>query len=264
MANRFQDINIIDIDQEHMLGRVHSFENCSALDGPGLRVTIFLQGCQFRCKYCHNRDSWDLNAGTLYSVAEVVEKVLPFASFLKSSNGGVTVSGGEALLQAEFLTLLFRQFKKLGIHTCLDTNGYVRNQLWGEKLDALMEVTDHVLLDIKQMNNAKHIDLVEVPNTYTLRFAKHLAEINKTTWIRYVLVPGYTDDGDSLRQLGEFLAPMKNVKKVDILPYHRIGKTKWAEMGLDYPLGNLEPPTRESIEWVVGMLKGYGLNVKSS
>ena len=265
MANGFQDINIIDIDQEHMLGRIHSVENCSALDGPGLRVTVFLQGCQFRCKYCHNRESWDMNAGSLYSVAEIVEKVLPYANFLTTSNGGVTASGGEALLQTEFLTLLFKQFKKLGIHTCLDTNGFVKEQLWGEKLNALMQVTDLVLLDLKQIDNDKHIELVEVSNSATLRFAKHLQSIQKPTWIRHVLVPGYTDDGASIRKLGAFLQDMDNVEKVEILPYHRMGKTKWAELGFDYPLGDLEPPTTESIAWIVSMLKEYGLlNVSSS
>ncbi|WP_370981418.1 pyruvate formate-lyase-activating protein [Agaribacterium sp. ZY112] len=263
MVKSFQDIDIIDIDQDHMLGRVHSFENCTAIDGPGLRVVVFLQGCQFRCKYCHNRDSWDLHSGDLYTVAEIVEKVLPFASFLRASNGGVTVSGGEALLQAEFLTLLFKQFKKLGIHTCLDTNGYVRDQLWGEKLDALMAVTDHVLLDIKQVDDQKHIDLVEVSNANTLRFAKHLCKINKPTWIRHVLIPGYTDDGESIHKLGEFLKPLNNVQRVEILPYHRMGKTKWEEMNLDYPLGDLEPPTTESLTWVLAILKEYGLNVSA-
>ncbi|WP_221628010.1 pyruvate formate-lyase-activating protein [Teredinibacter franksiae] len=260
--NRFQDINIIDIDQEHMLGRIHSFENSSALDGPGLRVVVFMQGCQFRCKYCHNRDSWDLHAGSLYSVAEVVEKVLPFRPFLNASNGGVTVSGGEAVLQAEFVTMLFKKLKKLGFHTCLDTNGYVSNHLYGEKLDELLKYTDLVLLDLKHIDRRKHEELVGVSNDKPRNFARYLSDIGHPAWIRHVLVPGYTDEEEDLRALAQFLAPMKNIQKVEILPYHRMGKDKWEEMGFEYPLGDLEPPPREQVSGIVEMFKQeYGLNV---
>lgn len=265
MANSFADLHIIDIDQAHMLGRVHSFEKCSALDGPGLRVVVFLQGCQFRCKYCHNRDSWDLHAGSLYSVQEVIEQILPFSAFLHSSKGGVTASGGEALLQWEFLTLLFSQLKKLGFNTCLDTNGYVKDQLWGPNLDALLGVTDLVMLDLKQMNRRRHEALVGVSNDRTRNFARYLADTQHPVWIRHVLVPGYTDDWDDLRELGRFLQPMTNVEKIEILPYHRMGRTKWEEMGLDYPLGDLEPPSREFINEAIAMFdREFGLTVVSS
>ncbi|WP_221892314.1 pyruvate formate-lyase-activating protein [Teredinibacter haidensis] len=262
--NRFQDINFVDIDQEHMLGRIHSFENSSALDGPGLRVVVFMQGCQFRCKYCHNRDSWDLRAGSLYSVAEVVERVLPFRPFLQASNGGVTVSGGEALLQPEFVTLLFKQLKKLGFHTCLDTNGYVSDHLYGEKLDELLSYTDLILLDLKHIDRLKHEALTGVGNDKPRNFARFLADIEHPIWIRHVLVPGYTDEENDLRSLAKFLSPMKNVKKIEILPYHRLGKPKWEEMGLEYPLAHVEPPSRESIKGIIEMFKqDYGLNVVS-
>ncbi|WP_051264010.1 pyruvate formate-lyase-activating protein [Teredinibacter turnerae] len=265
MPTAFSDINFIDIDQEHMLGRVHSFEKCSALDGPGLRVVVFLQGCQFRCLYCHNRDSWDLHAGSLYSVQEVIEQVLPFAGFLQSSNGGVTVSGGEALLQWEFLTLLFKQLKKLGFNTCLDTNGYVKDQLWGANLDELLRYTDLVLLDLKQMNRQRHEALVGVSNDRTRNFARYLADIGHPVWIRHVLVPGYTDDIEDLRSLAQFLQPMTNVEKIELLPYHRLGKPKWEEMGLTYPLGDLEPPSRDTIDEIIAMFKSdYGLELVSA
>lgn len=265
MPNSFNDLNIIDIDQEHMLGRIHSFEKCSALDGPGLRVVVFMQGCQFRCKYCHNRDSWDLHAGSLYSVQEVIEQVLPFSGFLQSSKGGVTVSGGEALLQPEFLTMLFQQLKKLGFHTCLDTNGYVNEHLWGETLDELLRVTDLVLLDIKHINRRKHEALVGVSNDRTRNFARYLADTNHPVWIRHVMVPGYTDEWEDLREMAQFLQAMSNIQKIEILPYHRMGKPKWEEMGLEYPLADVEPPSRDFISEVIAMFNAeFGLQVVSS
>ncbi|SMF23208.1 pyruvate formate lyase activating enzyme [Alteromonadaceae bacterium Bs31] len=262
MYNRFQDINIVDIDQEHMLGRIHSLEKSSALDGPGLRVVVFMQGCQFRCKYCHNRDSWDMNGGSLYSVAEIIEQILPFRSFLDASKGGVTVSGGEAMLQAEFVSLLFRQLKKLGFHTCLDTNGYVKEQFYGPKLDELLAHTDLVLLDIKHINRSKHERLVGVSNDRPRNFARYLADVNHPAWIRHVLVPGYTDEEEDLRALAKFLQPMSNVQKIELLPYHRMGKSKWEEMGFEYPLEDLEPPSAEQVKEIVKMFhEDYGLKV---
>lgn len=260
--NSHQDLEYTNIDQDHMLGRVHSFENSSALDGPGLRVVVFLQGCQFRCKYCHNRDSWDLRAGTLYTVAEVIAKVKPYAGFLKASGGGVTVSGGEAMLQPEFVTVLFKELKALGFNTCIDTNGYVSRHLYGPKLDTLLSYTDLVLLDIKHVNRRKHEELVGVSNDRPRNFARYLSDIDFPTWIRHVLVPGYTDDDEDLRDLAKFLLPMKNVERIELLPYHRLGKHKWEEMGLEYPLAGVEPPKREQILGIVDMYKrDYGLTV---
>ena len=255
MTSAFQDIEFVNIDQDHMLGRVHSFENSSALDGPGLRVVVFMQGCQFRCKYCHNRDSWDLHDGTFYTVAEVIEHVLPYRGFLQASGGGVTVSGGEALLQAEFVTLLFKQLKRLGINTCLDTNGYVSDYLYGEKLDELLSYTDLVLLDIKHINRRKHEILTGVGNDKPRNFARYLADIGHPAWIRHVLVPGYTDDLEDLRALGRFLKPMQNIQKIEILPYHRMGETKWQELGFDYPLQEVEPPSREQVSTIVNLFQ---------
>lgn len=260
--NSFQELEFIDLDQEHMLGRIHSFETSSALDGPGLRVVVFLQGCQFRCKYCHNRDSWDLHEGSLYTVAEVIERILPYRPFLNASNGGVTVSGGEALLQPEFVTLLFRQLKKLGFHTCLDTNGYVSHHLYGEKLDALLAVTDLILLDIKHINRSRHEQLTGVSNDKTRNFARYLADIHFPVWIRHVLVPGYTDDDQDLRDLARFLAPMENIQRIELLPYHRLGLHKWEEMGLEYPLQSVEPPERHTITGIINLFSAeFGLTV---
>jgi len=262
MDSASADIDLLDIDKDHMLGRIHSFEKSSALDGPGLRVVVFMQGCQFRCKYCHNRDSWDPREGSLYSVAEVIKQVLPFRGFIDASKGGVTVSGGEALLQSEFVTLLFKELKAIDLHTCLDTNGYVKDQLWGQGLDTLLRYTDLVLLDLKHMNRRKHEALTGVGNDKTRNLARYLADIGKPTWIRHVLVPGYTDDEEDLRELATFIAPMQNVKRFELLPYHRMGKPKWEQMGFEYPLENVEPPTVEQIQLVVEMFKrDYGLKV---
>ena len=161
MATPFSGINIIDLDQEHMLGRVHSMVAGSVVDGPGIRHTIFLQGCQFKCLYCHNRDTWDLHTGQLFKVSELVDEVLSYAAFMDKSRGGVTVTGGEPMLQAQFVGLLFKQLHKMGINTCLDTNGYASKHIYGEVLDSLLENTDLVMLDIKQMDNEKHKLLVD-------------------------------------------------------------------------------------------------------
>ncbi len=257
-----EDISIVDIDQDHMLGRIHSLEKSSALDGPGLRVVVFMQGCQFRCKYCHNRDSWDMKAGKLYTVAEIIKQVMPFRAFLKASKGGVTVSGGEAMLQAEFVALLFRELKQLGFHTCLDTNGYVKEKFYGPKLDELLSHTDLVLLDLKQMNRPKHEQLTGVSNDRPRNFARYLADVEHPVWIRHVLVPGYSDDEQDLRALATFLKPMSNVQKIELLPYHRMGKSKWEEMGLEYPLEGVEPPSAEQVKHIATMFEqDYGLKV---
>ena len=258
----FSDIDIIDLDQAHMLGRVHSLESSSAVDGPGLRFVIFLQGCQFQCKYCHNRDSWEINGGKLYAVSELVEQVLPYAPFLDASGGGVTVSGGEAVLQPEFLAMLFRKLKALGLHTCLDTNGNVAAQVYGELLDLLLQNIDLVLLDIKHMDLQKHQALVGASNENTLRFARYLAEREHPTWIRHVVVPGYTDNPRDIRALAEFIAPMKQVQRVELLPYHKMGASKWLELGVSYPLAGVEPPSEQQMLDIEGIFsEEFGIQV---
>lgn len=173
-------------------GRIHSVESFGTVDGPGIRFIAFMQGCLMRCKYCHNRDTWDLDGGKEVTVAELMEQIVSYRPFLEASCGGVTASGGEAVLQAEFVAELFKACKAEGIHTCLDTNGFVRK--YTEVIDQLLDNTDLVLLDIKQMDDAKHIDLTKVSNQRTLQFAEYLAKRGQKTWIRYVVVGGYTDD----------------------------------------------------------------------
>lgn len=262
MPTPFSEINLIDIDQDHMLGHVHSLIAGSVVDGPGIRYVIFLQGCQFRCQYCHNRDTWNMREGTLYSVAELMDETLKYTRFFDRSRGGVTVTGGEALLQAPFVDLLFQQLQKMGIHTCLDTNGYASPQLYRGVLDSLLDNTNLVLLDLKQMDPKKHLALTEVSNERTLTFAKHLAKREQITRIRYVLIPELTDDFDDIRRMADFIAPMKNIERVELLPYHAMGEHKWQDLGFDYPLKNILPPTSMRMESIKSILEAeYGFKV---
>ncbi len=239
------------------IGRIHSFESCGTVDGPGIRFIVFLQGCLFRCKYCHNRDTWDLHDGRDATVEEIMKELRSYRHFINASGGGVTASGGEAMLQPEFVRDLFRAAKAEGIHTCLDTNGHIRK--FTDVIDEALEVTDLVMLDIKQMDDEIHQDLVGVSNKRTLDFARYLHKIGKTTWIRYVVVPGYTDDDASAHKLGEFLKDMDNVEKIEMLPYHKLGEHKWEAMGYDYPLPGVEPPSKDTMERVKSILESYGL-----
>ena len=240
-------------------GRVHSIETCGTVDGPGIRFIIFLQGCQMRCKYCHNRDSWDTKQGKLMSVDELMADLVQYRNFMEASGGGVTVSGGEAMLQPEFVKAIFTACKQEGIHTCLDTNGFVRRI--DDTVKEVLDVTDLVLLDIKQMDNEKHIDLTQVSNRYTLEFAKYLAERNQPVYLRYVVVPGYTDCEEDAHLLGKFIKPMKNVEKIEMLPYHELGTHKWTAMGEIYPLQGVHPPSHETMETIKNILLQYHNNV---
>lgn len=228
-----------------MDGKIHSIETFGTVDGPGIRFVIFMQGCSLKCKYCHNRDTWNVKAGTPTSVSELVKEILKYKSYIDSSNGGVTVSGGEPLLQAEFITELFKELKKLGIHTALDTSGALPIS---DQIKDLLKYTDLVLLDIKHINPEKCINLTGFTNKNTLEFAKYLNNINIPVWIRQVLVPGYTDDKFDLLNLKKFIKSLSNVEKIELLPYHNLGKFKWDEIGDTYELSDVTPPTSEEIE----------------
>ena len=227
-----------------MKAKIHSFESFGTVDGPGIRFVIFMQGCPLKCKYCHNRDTWDTNAGNLYSIDEIMQKVMRLKPYIETSNGGVTVSGGEPLLQVEFVTELFKKLKSMNIHTALDTSGSLPVT---EKIQELLKYTDLVLLDIKHIDNEKCIKLTGSPNTNTLNFAKYLSEHNIPMWIRQVLVPEFTDDKNDLKKLKNFIDTLQSVEKIEILPYHDLGKFKWKELGLKYELENIKPPTQEQI-----------------
>lgn len=227
-----------------MEGRIHSFESLGAVDGPGVRFVIFMQGCTLRCKYCQNRDTWDIHGGTAYSVNELVEKILRYKNYIMP-NGGVTISGGEPLLQAKFLIDLFTKLKKYNIHTCIDTSGSVDLT---DDIKKLIDLTDLFLLDIKCINDEKAKELTGVSNKKELDFARYLSNINKTLWIRQVLVPGITDDEQDLLELKDFISTLITVEKVEILPYHDLGKFKWEKLGCNYELEGYRTANNEDVK----------------
>ncbi|UJF18713.1 pyruvate formate lyase 1-activating protein [Vibrio sp. SS-MA-C1-2] len=240
-------------------GRIHSFESCGTVDGPGIRFIVFLQGCLMRCQYCHNRDTWDLHDGKEVTVEEIMKEVVSYRHFMTASGGGITASGGEAMLQPEFVRDLFKAAHDEGIHTCLDTNGYIRKH--SDVIDEVLDYADLVMLDLKQMNNEVHENLVGVPNKRVLQFAEYLQKRGQKTWIRYVIVPGFTDDEASARELGEFIKDMDNVEKIEMLPYHKLGAHKWEALGYDYPLDGVNPPSKETMEKIKSILSEYKENV---
>ncbi len=235
-----------------MNGKIHSIETFGTVDGPGIRFVVFMQGCSLKCKYCHNRDTWSFNSGKLITIQELVKEIIKYKSYMDSSGGGVTVSGGEPLLQTDFICALFRELKKYNIHTAIDTAGSLPISY---EIKELLKYTDLVLLDIKHINNEKCINLTGAPNKHTLEFAKYLNNLNIPVWIRQVLIPGYTDDKFDLMELKNFINSLTNVEKVEILPYHNLGKFKWDEIGDTYALDNVEPPTQEEIDKVKQLLE---------
>lgn len=231
-----------------MEGYIHSTESFGTVDGPGVRFVVFLQGCPMRCKYCHNPDTWEINTGNKIPASEIIESFMKNKAFY--DNGGITVTGGEPLLQIDFLIELFTLAKSNGIHTCIDTSGITFGTAGKEylkKLDILMEQTDLVLLDIKHVDNQKHLWLTERENGGILNFARYLNEKRIPVWIRHVLIPTITDDSESLEKLGEFIGGLTNVKALDILPYHTLGTAKYRELGINYPLDGIRQAEKEDV-----------------
>lgn len=220
-----------DIDLKYY-AKVHSIESFGTVDGPGIRFVLFLQGCHLQCKYCHNRDTWNMNGGEYKSLDDIFEKIMKYKNYIYP-NGGVTVTGGEPLLQVKFLIELFKKLKKENIHTCVDTSGMVALT---DDIKKLLSLTDLVLLDIKHINSEKCKDLVGFNNEKELAFARYLSDNNIHMWIRQVLVPGYTDDEQDLLQLKDFISSLSTVDKVEILPYHDMGRYKWENLGFKYEL----------------------------
>jgi len=240
-------------------GYVHSFETFGSVDGPGIRFMIFLAGCGMRCQYCHNPDTWRMAAGTKYSVSQILEKALRYRPYW-GKKGGITVSGGEPLMQIDFLIELFREAKALGINTALDTSGgnYRNNVLYRERFETLMQFTDLVILDLKEMNPERHLRLTGMENTHILAMAQHISTLGKAMWIRHVLVPERSDYDEDLLALRKFIDTLKTVEKVEVLPYHTLGIYKWADMGREYPLVGIDPPTAERIANANRILVGEG------
>jgi pyruvate formate lyase activating enzyme len=238
-------------------GRIHSFESFGTLDGPGIRFVVFMQGCPLRCIYCHNRDTWDPSGGREYSVEEVVERIKKYVEYMRFSKGGVTFTGGEPTLQHSFVTKVFEACKKMDVHTALDTSGFVDV----EKVVGLLEVTDLVLLDIKHAIDEKHRKLTGVSNEKIRRFALYLSDKCIPVWIRYVLVPGYTDSEEDLHFAADFIGVLKNVEKVEVLPYHSMGAYKWDKLDKDYMLKNIPSPTDAQVEAAKEILAGHKCNL---
>lgn len=224
--------------------KIHSIESFGTVDGPGIRFVLFLQGCHLKCKYCHNRDTWDMNGGEYKSLDYIFEKIIKYKNYI-CPNGGVTITGGEPLLQVNFLIELFEKLKKENIHTCIDTSGMVSLT---DDIKHLLSLTDLVLLDIKHINTEKCKDLVGFNNEKELAFARYLSDNGIHMWIRQVLIPGYTDDEQDLLKLKDFILGLKTVDKVEILPYHDMGKYKWKKLGVNYDLENVRPVNDDDIQ----------------
>lgn len=232
-----------------MQGRIHSIESFGSVDGPGTRFIIFVQGCNMRCLYCHNVDTWDCHKGQLRSTDDLLDQAERYRPYW-GPEGGITVSGGEPLLQIDFLLELFQKAKARGIHTCIDTAGqpFTRKEPFFRKFQQLMEVTDILLLDVKHIDLEAHKKLTGWGNENILDLFRYLSDIHKPIWVRQVLVPGYTDDPASLQRTREFLDTLTNVQRVEALPYHNMGLYKWEELGIPNQLKDVEPPTEEQVD----------------
>ena len=230
---------------EAVKGRIHSYETFAAADGPGVRFLVFLSGCPFRCLYCHNPDTWASPPAFEATVDEVLSRAMRYRSYW-GDDGGITVSGGEPMLQAAFVADLFEKAHESGISTCLDTSAACFDEN-DAQIVRLLDATDTVLLDLKQIDDTKHRKLTGASNLATLACAKYLDKKNIPTWIRHVLVPGITDDETDLKRLGDFIRSLTNVRRVDVLPYHTFGIEKWRRLGLPYALENIDPPSEDSV-----------------
>src|SRR5690349_14218923 len=237
------------------MGFLHSFTTGATVDGPGVRVVAWTAGCMWRCLYCHNPDTWTMSNGMPVTIARATEELRKYRHGLKVMSGGFTLSGGEPLMQHRFAAKLFAAAKGMGIHTALDTNGF-----YGDKLsDAELETIDLVLLDIKAWDPARHRHLTGMDVAPTLDFARRLAARRRSMWLRYVLVPGLTDDPADVQSIAAFAAELGNVERVDVLPFHQMGRYKWHKLGLKYTLEDLDPPANDLVERTVAIYRSKGL-----
>ncbi|MET0621998.1 MAG: pyruvate formate-lyase-activating protein [Pyrinomonadaceae bacterium] len=237
------------------VGFLHSFTTGSAVDGPGVRVVAWTAGCQWRCLYCHNPDTWNITNGTPVTLERAVEVLGRYRHGLKAMSGGFTLSGGEPLIQDRFAVRLFKAAREMGIHTALDTNGYLGDQL----TDAELETIDLVLLDLKAWDRERHRLLTGRDVIQTLDFALRLAERERPVWLRYVLVPGLTDNAEEIANVARFAGSLGNVERVEVLPFHQMGRFKWASLRISYALGEIAPPTSEAVERARELFRAEGL-----
>ena len=236
-------------------GYIHSVETCGTVDGPGIRFIVFTTGCPLRCQYCSNPDCRYLENGKQITVDELIAEIQKYTSYMKASGGGVTVCGGEPLYQPEFVREIFRRCKELGIHTALDTSGFCNL----ETAKSVLEFVDLVLLDIKSFDKNTYSKVTGVDIKPTLTLAKYLSEISKPIWIRFVLVPGLTDDPENIAMLADFISTLNNVERVEVLPFHKMGEYKWEELGYEYKLKETPTPTPEQVEKAVNIFRNKGI-----
>ena len=227
------------------MGKIHSIETFGTVDGPGVRFVVFFQGCPMRCKYCHNPDTWDLSLGQDFSAEEILSKMVRNLPFYKT--GGITATGGEPLLQIDFLTELFSLAKARGIHTCLDTSGITFNKDNTQKIDKLLSVCDLVMLDLKHIDKKGHLDLTGKDNQQVLDFARYLSKKNVPTRIRHVLIPNVNDSEEHLLHLGEFISTLNSVESVEVLPLHHLGESKYEKLGIPYPMKGHPLPSPDQL-----------------
>lgn len=236
-----------------MIGRIHSFETCGTVDGPGIRFVIFMQGCPLRCQYCHNPDTWDSSKGNEFSVDELIEEIVKYRSYMNFSGGGITVTGGEPLLQAEFVLELFKRCKALGIHTALDTSGFIFNSTVKE----VLKYADLILLDIKSINPETFTNVTNATIDSVLTFAKYTSDSFIKTWIRFVLVPGLTDNLTEIEMLAKYINTISSVDRIEVLPFHKMGEYKWEALGYEYKLKDTEAPSKSLVSEVKAIFKKY-------
>jgi len=245
-------------DRQGAFGYVHSYETSSRYDGPGLRAVLFVSGCLLRCTYCHNPDTWHLKDGTYVSAQQVIDRLAQFASALRALDGGLTISGGEVLVQLAFTKRILAGAKEMGLHTAIETSGFL-----GDRVDeSYLRALDLVLLDIKSSNPDTYKTVTGRDLAPTLRFAERLAKLNKPVWVRFTLVPGLTDDPANVEGIAKFVAPMKNVEWVEVQPFHKMGEFKWKAMNLEYKHANTPPPTPELVNRVIEQFRAAGCRAR--
>jgi pyruvate formate lyase activating enzyme len=252
------DESLFKDDKEGAFGYAHSYESSSRYDGPGLRVVLFLSGCLLRCTYCHNPDTWHLKDGTYISAQQVLDRLASFASALRTLDGGLTISGGEPMVQLAFTKRILAGAKKMGLHTAIETSGFL-----GDRADeSFLSVLDLVLLDIKSSDPDTYRKVTGRDLAPTLRFAERLAKMNKPVWVRFTLVPGHTDDPANVEGIAKFVAPMKNVQWVEIQPFHQLGEFKWKAMNLEYKHVDTPRPSPELVNRVLAQFRAAGCRVR--
>ncbi|GAB4287176.1 MAG: pyruvate formate-lyase-activating protein [Oscillatoriaceae cyanobacterium] len=242
---------------QKQIGRIHSIETCGTVDGPGIRFVIFTQGCPLRCLYCHNPDSRNPQAGKEITVDELISEIAKYRSYMRFSGGGITISGGEPLTQPEFVREICRRCQEIGIHTAIDTSGCASLKI----AESVLDYVDLVLLDIKSFNPKTYFKLTNVSLNPTIKIARYLHQIQKPVWIRYVLVPNFTDNLAEIQELAQFLATLSNIEKVQVLPFHKMGEYKWEQLGYDYQLKDTPTPTATQVAKVIDIFSNYGIPV---